>query len=464
MPKYSIDEIEAHNVRKQGEQLSLEFHIKDLQKEQQGLYASALLLQNTLEDLQAANSMTNTAVNSLQQQFESFRTEEEELNLKIISLRQILEGLQRENTELKIEGSLQQQRMEILKKEHQALHSTTSALEERIQQLESENGDLVNTATSLQKQAFKNIEKGGWAPKEDNLIRETFWNLQEDIRLWSRKYGAEAVSEQNDLQEETRNDIVRDLREGGYCSESSWDALIQKSGGYSDKMPTLLLQAMVAKAIYTDIFHPFFPFTPDPVRTTPDLPTPAQLDRIYRDMRLGETLRRFYSDYYSIANSTMIVNVSKAHLWRSETLRNLFFQIRYSGQQAAEHLMAKLLSGHARYLCKLDSDLGSGEAELQNIGKKAVDLAQSLWTQREFLVIGNQKKFPVFKSSCIIMIAHRLHHLDDEDERLDGKKVLLCVQPAIIAKGNQDAEDYDKIKGWAKATMFLDETDGCNGP
>ncbi|OQE32199.1 hypothetical protein PENSTE_c001G02688 [Penicillium steckii] len=395
MPKYSIDEIEAHNVRKQGEQLSLEFHIKDLQKEQQGLHASALLLQNTLENLQAANSMTNTAVNSLQQQFESFRTEEEELNLKIISLRQILEGLQR-------------------------THSTTSALEERIQQLESENGDLINTATSLQKQAFKNIEKGGWAPKEalpDNLIRETFWNLQEHIRLWSRKYGAEAVSEQNDLQEETGNDIVRDLREGGNGSQ-----------GY----------------IYTDIFHPFFPFTPDPVRTTPDLPTPAQLDRIYRDMRL--------------------VNVSKAHLWRSETLRNLFFQIRYSGQQAAEHLMAKLLSGHARYLCKLDFDLGSGEAELQNIGKKAVDLAQSLWTQREFLVIGIQKKFPVFKSSCIIMIAHRLHHLDDEDERLDGKKVLLCVQPAIIAKGNQDAEDYDKIKGWAKVTMFLDETDGCNGP
>jgi len=215
------------------------------------------------------------------------------VTLRIHSLRQMVEDLQHENTELKIESSLRQRRMEILKDEHQVLHSTTSALQERIQQLQAEKEGLIETATSLQQQALKHIEKGDWAPKEDNLIREEFSDLQEGIRLWSRKYGAGAVSDLDYLCEETRNSIISDLRKGGYCSESSWDTLIQKSGGYHDKIPTLLLQAMVAKDIFTEIFHPFFPFTPDPINTTPDLPTPVQLDRVYRDMRLGETLRQF---------------------------------------------------------------------------------------------------------------------------------------------------------------------------
>lgn len=108
------------------------------------------------------------------------------------------------------------------------------------------------------------------------------------------------------------------------------------------------------------------------------------------------------------------------------------------------------------FLFRSTSDAKTRAAELHEIHIKAAKLAQSLWTQRENQEIWNLKERPVFQSSKKSMVAHRLHHLDDGDIRFDGRKVLLCIQPVILAFGNSNAEDYQTPKVWAKAIMLVE--------
>lgn len=117
------------------------------------------------------------------------------------------------------------------------------------------------------------------------------------------------------------------------------------------------------------------------------------------------------------------------------------------------------LKNPPRFLFPATSDAKTRTTELYKIYSTAAELAQSLWTQRENQKIWNLKQRPVFESIKKSMAAHRLHHLDDGDKRLDGRKVLLCVQPAILAFGNSNAEEYHRPKVWAKAIMLVDETE-----
>jgi hypothetical protein len=56
-----------------------------------------------------------------------------------------------------------------------------------------------------------------------------------------------------------------------------------------------------------------------------------------------------------------------------------------------------------------------------------------------------------------MMRAHRLHLLDEDDTRLDGKRILLCVQPAILAFGSENAEHYNQHKVWSPAVVVMHE-------
>jgi hypothetical protein len=53
------------------------------------------------------------------------------------------------------------------------------------------------------------------------------------------------------------------------------------------------------------------------------------------------------------------------------------------------------------------------------------------------------------------MSAHRLHQLDEDDDFLDGQRVLACMQPAVLAFGNESGENYDTSKVWASAVVLV---------
>jgi hypothetical protein len=63
----------------------------------------------------------------------------------------------------------------------------------------------------------------------------------------------------------------------------------------------------------------------------------------------------------------------------------------------------------------------------------------------------------VFSSKKTFMTPHRLHHLDDDDEILDGHRVVLVTQPLIVAWGDENGENYDSYKIWANRTVCVEE-------
>lgn len=74
------------------------------------------------------------------------------------------------------------------------------------------------------------------------------------------------------------------------------------------------------------------------------------------------------------------------------------------------------------------------------------------------MVCKSQGDLPIFNATSSVMSAHRLHKLDEDDTRLDGKKVLLVVQPAVLAFGDENGESYDQSKVWARANVLVDES------
>ncbi|OJJ97570.1 hypothetical protein ASPACDRAFT_45661 [Aspergillus aculeatus ATCC 16872] len=53
--------------------------------------------------------------------------------------------------------------------------------------------------------------------------------------------------------------------------------------------------------------------------------------------------------------------------------------------------------------------------------------------------------------------AQRLHQLDEDDPRLDGKDIVLFVQPAVLAFGSVHGEHYDQSKVRAAANVLVND-------
>jgi hypothetical protein len=102
-----------------------------------------------------------------------------------------------------------------------------------------------------------------------------------------------------------------------------------------------------------------------------------------------------------------------------------------------------------------ETNLRTRNSELQKLYHRAGKLALSLWAQRASIKCYGLSQLQTFSSSSPTMSAHRLHQLDEGDECLDGRRVLACMQPAVLAFGNENGENYDTSKIWASAVVLV---------
>ncbi|KAE8342567.1 hypothetical protein BDV24DRAFT_162458 [Aspergillus arachidicola] len=320
-------------------------------------------------------------------------------------------------------------------------------LNEILSRLSEDNEQLQTIVVAHQEHALQSMaSNNGWAPKEDRVVRDELLKLDGKIRSWARSYSVKSLTDLDNIQDNEKDKVIQEL--GEYCREQDWASLMCKVSFSFDKVPVILLQALLAKDVFGRMFvDPFFAF--EKVGDDNSLPEPAALDRLYKYM--------------------IQVHEAEAHTWRSQTIRILstatdpHTKTKPILQERIEELSSGLVtnflgSSACTLLRSLDTDHAKKmNQELQSLYAAAAHLALSLWSQPTLMVCRNQQHLPDFAIASPMMIAHRLHHLDEEDSRLDGKQVLLVIRPVVLAFGTVNAEHYDLSKVWAPATVVINE-------
>lgn len=122
-------------------------------------------------------------------------------------------------------------------------------------------------------------------------------------------------------------------------------------------------------------------------------------------------------------------------------------------------LVKSILDGPVSKLCRKvnPEEQERREQDLINLFANAGELAQELWSQRTYMEIVDKRGLETFQVDSPIMEAHRLQKLDEDDHRLDGHEILAVIQPALVAYGNDDGENYEDHKVWSKATVLVVE-------
>ena len=167
-------------------------------------------------------------------------------------------------------------------------------------------------------------------------------------------------------------------------------------------------------------------------------------------------------------HSNSIVHKEETEIWRAHLIRVLSAHPSGGKGSLMPDRLHKMASSHAKTLINGPAHIFFREPEsqaevlrrrddLQSLYHQAARLALSLWAQRTVIASHGLQRLHEFDSSSLLMTAHRLHHLDEDDNRLDGRKILLCTQPAVLASGNENGENYDKSKVWAKAIVLVED-------
>ncbi|RAH86011.1 hypothetical protein BO86DRAFT_395457 [Aspergillus japonicus CBS 114.51] len=292
--------------------------------------------------------------------------------------------------------------------------------------------------------ALESLNAGkGPAPMDDHDVESALIRLQESIRSWARKYTVSHVARLEHVSEAELDLVVMDL--GAYCSELTWSSLVSKLPISVDKIPAILVQAALAYVVFEWIFgDPFFLF--------------RQIEHVNSNSLCGGLTK--------IYDQMKLVDEVESHAWRSQMLRMLCLASVQGAQSFLHGQVESFSSELAQFF--LDSSasallerpgsplaLDHREKELENVLSGAANLALSLWTQRTNMVCYSLYQLQNFWNGDPVAEAHRLHHLDDDDKRLDGTNIVLFVQPAVVAFGSVHGEHYDQSKIWAAATVLV---------
>lgn len=95
--------------------------------------------------------------------------------------------------------------------------------------------------------------------------------------------------------------------------------------------------------------------------------------------------------------------------------------------------------------------------QLLEIFRSTGELFSRLWSQRTYICVlgsGHFSNVP-FEAGSDVMEAHATHKLETGDTSMDGQRIQMAVEPAVIAWGNERGESYNVSKVWAKAVVSV---------
>ncbi|KAM5451807.1 hypothetical protein MaudCBS49596_003635 [Microsporum audouinii] len=331
-------------------------------------------------------------------------------------------------------------------------------------QLRGKIRELNGLIRRTQERAFGEISQGKWASQPDRDIRDDLSLFQRELRDWSKEYALDSISTLQALKmsEEEKEEFLCNLSKVVTLSDSGSIPATLRSGKMERKLPSILLNALVAHDVYTQVFDDPFYFLGQSNGSD------DQDCSVDGTPLVNETLNKIYTEL-------MNLDEREAHIWRSQLVRiynppeggiltekdklatkKMHFRV----ERCSDYFATIFHTGPARHLFrKLPSDRETVRLDkLRDIFMDAGELSSRLWTQRSYMKSQNlpSLKLEPFKVSSPSMEAHPSQGLDDdEDSKLDGSRVEVVVHPAILAFGNDDCENYHIARVWAKAVVLL---------
>lgn len=128
--------------------------------------------------------------------------------------------------------------------------------------------------------------------------------------------------------------------------------------------------------------------------------------------------------------------------------------------ELATRLVNKVLNGPLHVLLKPlagEAQITKRTEGLRGLIYAAGQFSFRLWSQRTFISCTGLDQLESFSSGGALMSAHRLHRLEEEDDKLDGSSIVILTHPLVLAWGDKNAENYDQHKVWGKAIACVEE-------
>ncbi|KAK2758811.1 hypothetical protein FQN54_003503 [Arachnomyces sp. PD_36] len=332
------------------------------------------------------------------------------------------------------------------RRECKALKSEVDAKEKEIQRLKKVTG-------YLQEQHFNLLRKGNSAFMDDGEVRNKLFDLRESCRAWSTNYSMSGGLP--DLDESSMETLLWTLTssERMVLKEQNITVIGNLKQGSMVILNGLLLQFICSRIIE----QPFF--------------------FLQSSFEQGQTreVREFLDD---LSNSPL----NNVHDWVSTTLDMLAPTVleatntnenfiwdgiseprsRFYGECAKEFINgihpAKMLLSPQSENCEFERI-----TSLKDIMKEAGELSIRLRKQRtgiRCLYLDSPKLTQKgFQADSGLMEFHESMCLEEGTRTLDGKEIIMVVEPAIIAHWTDGSDEVEKEKVWAKSVVWVDGWD-----
>ncbi|KAF7862562.1 hypothetical protein EAF04_007435 [Stromatinia cepivora] len=309
--------------------------------------------------------------------------------------------------------------------------------ERELQRISHRDRDECSKAVcALQEISFKALRTVKWLPTTSDTIKIEIYRLKGKLREWTK------VAIKDDPRLGYLSTVFqRDKQVIDAFGEELSKVMVIRNDIHLEGLPErkaskALLEALLAHHIFSNIFSlPFF---------------------FLGDRSSGLNL------LYEMGQSWSPKN---AHRWRSDTIRLGFPEVSKDGKvEAARLQMQTLIDQRANiqaenFINSVANNLFDKTPKLMNklqdLYQEAANLSYHLWTRRAVLKISTLNELnPLFDINDRMMTLHTMVK-EDFENKLTGQPITLVVNPAIVAYGTEDGEDYETPRVWAPAEVWL---------
>ncbi|EME38936.1 hypothetical protein DOTSEDRAFT_180949 [Dothistroma septosporum NZE10] len=350
------------------------------------------------------------------------------------------------------------QKLVVTRKECERLQLSNQDLHERCAGYEVQLDRLRAQVKVMQEASLRNVEAEHWAPLAVSDIDRKLKAILSDVKQWSVKYATMSLQ---DMIASPRFHHIGFRLQDESCTSSTQNLLeklarntsmIKKPG----KAAALLLAALVSSVVMRRIIHdPFFAFVGRGASTLILKSDAEGLEHVFAQLLEQDEVG--------------------AHAWRCQLFRLLdppgaaksdtaehAKNIAEKSRREAASQWAEIIMGEAVDVLVPTVDHKAALPGLQSILLRAAELSWAFLARKQSVKV---RDIEYLDKDRALRYDHKADDLDthvfhcpeveDEPDALDGRKIVLLCNPAVVAYGTADGTDYDKSKIWHKAMVWL---------